>query len=713
MSIAMQATKYLKESDFDLYSREKAIHDVNTNFFVEAGAGSGKTTVMISRLVSMIENGIELKKICVATFTNASAGDLKSRLMEKLRERCLTTDENADSIIQERCKKALDILESEKTQEQCFIGTIHSYILLLLRRNTHKLDINGRVHPIKGIDGYADLFFNKIISRREENVSEDWLENAFFSLFDAKDEKLNQGNQARVRCVFKKIMNVMINNLGVDFVQGLELNKEEVGLIPTKEKFSEINNAEREDPVGKLRYKVAVFYVASKVEEFLEFKNNYYQDNCFCEEVFEHSGNPDNSEEVRTNIEEQIDLDLVSRFEGSPKKNQVDMTFSEYPKVVLMMLRQDAGKEGEIIRSNREKYFLLDEFQDTDPVQMQIFLYLATSKPMIDYSKNIPRPGSLFVVGDPKQSIYHFRYADVTIYLRIKALFESEEFENCEVLALYRNFRSTRALLEGFNGVFPSLFKESKYQCKYPLIPIEASAENSNEKSGIYGVRFTAERKVSEQGRNYTYEEIEKIVKLISSIVDNEKWLIRKKVEENGVEKYVSARIYPEDVMVLTYTNNKAMTVETELKRFNLEGVDVRTIHKSKGLEKPVVILAFHHYFEYHAPHTVITYNDDSTQGRIMNVWLDDKKNGKVDKRNGRTEWKDSLIHNYFNPELLKQEMKADEAEQVRLRYVAITRAKNLLFVFKFRGLYKNKEDHGIFWCLSEVSKEFEYSEET
>ena len=58
MSIAMQATKYLKESDFDLYSREKAIHDVNTNFFVEAGAGSGKTTVMISRLVSMIENGI-------------------------------------------------------------------------------------------------------------------------------------------------------------------------------------------------------------------------------------------------------------------------------------------------------------------------------------------------------------------------------------------------------------------------------------------------------------------------------------------------------------------------------------------------------------------------------------------------------------------------------------------------------------------------------
>ena len=68
--------------DQDQKARERIKSDIFTNFFVEAGAGSGKTYSLVQRMVSMVEAGIDVSKICAITFTKAAAGEFYSRFQE-------------------------------------------------------------------------------------------------------------------------------------------------------------------------------------------------------------------------------------------------------------------------------------------------------------------------------------------------------------------------------------------------------------------------------------------------------------------------------------------------------------------------------------------------------------------------------------------------------------------------------------------------------
>ena len=77
----------MEQIQTDLISREKIIHNINHNYFVEAGAGSGKTTVLVKRIVSMIEQGIDISRICAITFTKAAANEFYSRLQSALAKR--------------------------------------------------------------------------------------------------------------------------------------------------------------------------------------------------------------------------------------------------------------------------------------------------------------------------------------------------------------------------------------------------------------------------------------------------------------------------------------------------------------------------------------------------------------------------------------------------------------------------------------------------
>lgn len=72
--------------DPDQIARKKIRHDVHSNFFVEAGAGSGKTSVLVDRMVAMVEEGMDISKICAITFTKAAAGEFYARFYKKLSE---------------------------------------------------------------------------------------------------------------------------------------------------------------------------------------------------------------------------------------------------------------------------------------------------------------------------------------------------------------------------------------------------------------------------------------------------------------------------------------------------------------------------------------------------------------------------------------------------------------------------------------------------
>ncbi|HID24120.1 MAG TPA: hypothetical protein EYP14_17200, partial [Planctomycetaceae bacterium] len=105
--------------------------------------------------------------------------------------------------------------------------------------------------------------------------------------------------------------------------------------------------------------------------------------------------------------------------------------------------------------SRRYTHLLVDEFQDTDPIQAEVMLLLtATELNERDWTRCRPRPGSLFVVGDPKQSIYRFRRADIVTYNRVREIIERYG----QVVQLSANFRSTAEMRDWVNSHFERCF---------------------------------------------------------------------------------------------------------------------------------------------------------------------------------------------------------------------------------------------------------------
>ena len=101
--------------DYDQTSRDKIRNDIHSNFFVEAGAGSGKTSVLVDRMAAMVEGGIDISKICAITFTKAAAGEFYARFQKKLAEAGT-----------QRAREAL------KNIDLCFMGTIDSFCGMVL-----------------------------------------------------------------------------------------------------------------------------------------------------------------------------------------------------------------------------------------------------------------------------------------------------------------------------------------------------------------------------------------------------------------------------------------------------------------------------------------------------------------------------------------------------------------------------------------------------
>jgi ATP-dependent helicase/nuclease subunit A len=124
----------------------------------------------------------------------------------------------------------------------------------------------------------------------------------------------------------------------------------------------------------------------------------------------------------------------------------------------------------------RYRRLLVDEFQDTDPIQAEI-LFLLASEPEVDipWQSAVPRPGALFVVGDPKQSIYRFRRADISVYNQVKSRFR----EFGAVLHLVANFRSTLPIAAFVNSVFDGLFPtaESAHQAGFAPLSVNPHRE--------------------------------------------------------------------------------------------------------------------------------------------------------------------------------------------------------------------------------------------
>ena len=169
--------------------------------------------------------------------------------------------------------------------------------------------------------------------------------------------------------------------------------------------------------------------------------------------------------------------DAFARWAGEAQIGLGRLDFTDLLGQLRNLLAGNLGARGELQR--RFRYVLVDEFQDTDPLQAESVLLLCEREPRaVDWHEVGLEPGKLFVVGDPKQSIYRFRRADIALYDEVKNLIRAQPEGRGRAVVIEQNFRTTPALVGWVNNVFASVFdddaevgRQPTYQWAEPYRP--------------------------------------------------------------------------------------------------------------------------------------------------------------------------------------------------------------------------------------------------
>ena len=554
----MSKSKGMRPVDWE--AREKIVTVLDKTFLVEAGAGSGKTRSLVHRMLACLRNGIcEIDTLAAVTFTRKAAAELRERFQTNLERAYAGAEKETE---RRRLGKAMANLE------QCFIGTIHSFCARMLRERPVEVSL---MPDFTELDDLDDLVFKEkcwhkylLEVRRENEPLLDALAEVGLELEDLKDAfgKISE---------FPEVKMVGGRRLPPDFVivrKDLESFLSRVEAVLPKK-----GQEEKRDPFQK------------KMTGLLVRQHNIgFEDPLVLMETLEgldknigitqkHWPDKDVGKSILADFEDfrastvrpalrewreyrhsrAIDfLRPAIYFFKDERRKQSLVNFGDLLLSVSTLLKHHPD-----VREYFQKKFthiLVDEFQDTDPIQAEVLMYLTGEDVKeTDWRKLKPRPGSLFLVGDPKQSIYRFRRADIDTYNLVQ---EQIERAGGDVLRLTSNFRSLNCLAEWNNPIFETTFplESSKHQARYA--PMNTVREG---KDGTWrGVhRITVEKKKGNYQKPIAAEDSAKAADWIKWACDGNVRLDRTEEErEAGMEAEAS----PADFLLL-FRYKKCMNI--------------------------------------------------------------------------------------------------------------------------------------------------------
>ncbi len=468
--------------------REAAVTTFDRNVVVIAGAGTGKTTLLVNRLVHLLmrePRPLDLARIVALTFTNKAATEMKVRLRGRLL--ALANPDSADGPAEPGAVRAQDLrdrygLSSERiagraqaaleTLEKAQIGTVHSFTAHLLRLYPLESSV---VPDFREDDGL----------RFHEHFETQW------ELWIDQELGPSGRDHARWRRLLAAVGLTELQALARAFCNELVVLDD----LPAQLQSSCLPAPIREW-MEKKRARAAELLAASgggkprKLELLLTAAHDLYS------RLLENGAKGLGAGE-RTGLANLIEGDI-----GSPPAGWTAEAFGEARELIAAarrLLKVDStliadmvcilvplvrsvrlgfleqgwvsfdgllAKARDLLRDHphiREQLkgdyqaVLVDEFQDTDPVQYEIILYLAecAGRSGATWQEVDLEPGKLFIVGDPKQSIYAFRRADIEAFQRVLGKIQGAGGAPYE---LSTNFRSHPAVLEVVNAVFDRLF---------------------------------------------------------------------------------------------------------------------------------------------------------------------------------------------------------------------------------------------------------------
>lgn len=491
-------------NDYDQISRDKIRGDIHSNYFVEAGAGSGKTSVLVDRMAAMVEGGIDISRICAITFTKAAAGEFYARFQQKLSE--------SDSV---NAKKALQDIDL------CFMGTIDSFCNMVLSEHPAAAGIPSSTNVVEQ-EAMNALYLREYSGVLRGEAGEELRKKAvrFSGCFRHAEEIFLKGMNVLAASknahfnyeapgeeapddlfAVKKARLLSVLRYLCDHPEIAQTEKNKGAANSYKMLVENIDDLEGSwnDDIGSVEW---ILGKLDKLRVIPECDMNRFGPGW--EEFFaphetrgklawyelDKDTDPLMTEEIK-NYRLAVAADFIHDCLSSISdtlRSEGNLSFNDYLLYLRDLLKEDAAAGGKLIRHiySRHSYFMIDEFQDTNPLQAEVFFYLTAQEPKANWRECVPHPGSLFIVGDPKQSIYRFRNADVTSFIRVREMFRDPAVG--EVLMLSRNFRSTDKMCTWFNRAFKSLLPaDTEIQSSFSEIPTgEKEAYNSPVEGAYY-----------------------------------------------------------------------------------------------------------------------------------------------------------------------------------------------------------------------------------
>lgn len=446
----------------DQAARDRIGKDLDTCLLVEAGAGSGKTASLVTRMVNLIREGrCSTGALAAVTFTRKAAAEMKGRFQLEMEKACLAEMESGK---RERLTRGLREIDG------CFIGTIHSFCALLLRERP----LEAGLEPgFTEMDEREDQLFRKRIWNEYLDEVRLTHPETLASLreidLEARDlwrfyQDLSLYPEVEVECTEVPFPDLTTIRQKLDFL----LNKAEQHIPPkplSNKGYDELQSilkrvVQRREFMG-LGDDLHLLQLLTLMDKDPKITQNRWYSGAEAKEVKEeyHLFRSLHIEPALRQWREYRHYHLVQFVLPAVRRGQkaraqdLRLNFQDLLLITAHLLRDNPEVRGYF--QSRYTHLLVDEFQDTDPLQAEIMFYLTGQDVReTDWRLLIPRPGTLFVVGDPKQSIYRFRRADIDVYNEAKELIQ----KNGDVVRLTTNFRSVAEVGEWDNRVFNQLF---------------------------------------------------------------------------------------------------------------------------------------------------------------------------------------------------------------------------------------------------------------
>jgi ATP-dependent helicase/nuclease subunit A len=537
----------MREPENNRY-RQEIIQNLNVSMLVEAGAGSGKTTSLVDRMLALIATGkCTIDKMAAVTFTRKAAAELKGRFQIVLEE---AHEKEKDDEIRDRYQAALARLEL------LFAGTIHSFCARLLRERPIEAELDPDFEELEEDENLIlrDRCWTEYLEglHAEEapllkEIMELGLDPAeligtyqnlvLYPEVEVAGKKLEKPDFTGDKILLEKYLERSwkalprtVPDSGWDNLQAIlrqaRLRCRHLDLNQDRNFIKVLSRFERSLKVTQNRWPTKEVALAEQ-EAFDTFKQEVVIPSLARWRNYCHY------------FLMELVVPAVAYFKSVREKSSL-MNFHD-----LLLKAADLLRENPEIRhyfQERFTHILVDEFQDTDPIQAEVILYL-TGDDLKEKSwrKLKVIPGSLFIVGDPKQSIYRFRRADIDTYNEVKRIIKDS---GGRIVPLTANFRSLPPLCDWVNPIFKKKFppEATPYQPVFERLDPYSTVEGG-------GIKQITINKVS---RNNQKEIAGLDAERIASWID---WALKRNIEiirtEEETEEGKTEEPRPEDFMIL------------------------------------------------------------------------------------------------------------------------------------------------------------------